>query len=189
MVPEGMLNYKIHRKFLELFHVNIGCFVCLRSLSLFIGPAYDRSALTRVADILHKDGPPQPISVRFKCVAEMLNHKVCYLKSDSLYTPPLKMTKFLTRDWDHYVKDIFKFSNVTELQVITAYDTDEEEGKSVQQMIKKWATKCRGEMARIEIWTGAEEWVETHDFCPLPLAGQARSGSTFVCERTNSVWC
>jgi hypothetical protein len=47
----------------------------------------------------------------------MLNHKVCYLKCDSLYTPPLIITKFLTRHWDQCVEDIFKFGNVTELQV------------------------------------------------------------------------
>jgi hypothetical protein len=44
---------------------------------------------------------------------------------------------------------MFKFSNVTELQVIAVYDTNEGKIQNVQQMIKERATKCQEEKVHI----------------------------------------
>jgi hypothetical protein len=83
---------------------------------------------------------------------------------------------------------MFRFWNVTGLQIITIDDVDKPE--DVQVMLDAWTKNCTGQMASIEIWTGARNWVQGPDFGLSPCPGPSRSGNTFASSRVDStgVW-
>jgi hypothetical protein len=55
-------------------------------------------------------------------------------------------------------------------------------------MVKSWALKCKGNLSKIDVWTGAQDSVQCGDFAMLPPSGPRRAGHTFTSERVDGVW-
>jgi hypothetical protein len=82
---QRMEEFQRHVKFMDLIQFNIRRFTRLKSLNVVISPAWqDPFGLVRVANVLYKHGPRQPISVRLKCLGAQVNGQVSSFPSTAI---------------------------------------------------------------------------------------------------------